>query len=200
MGPWGLGSPPAAVLCDATTAPCPSRGPALVARSPIPCVLPSVCGLPAGLVAGSKRPDNARAFGHPLPQAGNIGKEPGGSPKVPPSPCEDMPRSQTPVGSCALAKTPPGRLPSSHWKPSASHDSTHCGAPARRLSPCYPRLRTAPDGEARGGTTDRRARLASGRTCTLRCSPPGAQQPISWSNLHSQGFGLPLARPVPGSA
>ena len=79
--------------------------------------------------------------------------------QVPPSPCEDMPRSQTPVGSCALAKTPPGRLPSSHWKPSASHDSTHCGAPARRLSPCYPRLRTAPDGEARGGTTDRRARL-----------------------------------------
>ena len=104
MGPLGLGSPPSTVLCDATTATCPSRGPSLVARSPIPCVLPSVCGLPAGLVTWSKRPDNARAFGHPVPQSGNIVKEPGGSPKFPSSPCEDMPRSQTPVASCVSPK------------------------------------------------------------------------------------------------
>ena len=119
MGPLGLGSPPSAVLCDATTATCPSRGPSLVARSPIPCVLPSVCGLPAGLGAWSKRPDTARAFGHPVPQSGSLVKEPGGSPKFPSSPCEDMPRSQTPVVSCALAIAHPGLLPSSACKLSA---------------------------------------------------------------------------------
>ena len=40
VGRLGLTSPPSTVLCDATTATCPSRGPSLVARSPIPCVLP----------------------------------------------------------------------------------------------------------------------------------------------------------------
>ena len=55
MGPLGLGSPPSSVLCDATTALWPSQGPARVARSPIPCVLRAVCGVPAGLVGWSKR-------------------------------------------------------------------------------------------------------------------------------------------------
>src|SRR5262245_36676431 len=164
MGPLGLGSPPSTVLCDATTATCPSRGPSLVARSPIPCVLPSVCGLPEGLVVWSKRPDHARAFGHPVPQSGPIVKEPGGSPKFPSSPCADMPRSQTPVVSRALAIARPGLLPSSACKPSASHHVTLFGAPSRGLPARYPRLRTAPCGEARGFATDRLARLLSGRT------------------------------------
>src|SRR4029453_1075373 len=102
-------------------------------------------------------------------------------------PCR--PLHQTPVVSCALAKTHPGLRPSSHWKPSASHHVTHFGAPSRGLSPRSTRLRTAPYGEARGVTTDLLARLSSGRTCTLRCSPTGEQQPISWTYVHSQGFG-----------
>ena len=159
VGRLGLTSPRSSVLYDATTATCPSRGPSLVARSPIPCVLLAVCGLPAGLVVWSKRPEHARAFGHPVPQSGHSVKEPGGSPKFPSSPCEDMPRSQTPVASCALAKAHPGLLPSSHCTPSANHDYTHFGAPSRGLSPRYTRLRTAPYGEARGVATDLLARL-----------------------------------------
>src|SRR5262249_14566524 len=41
VGRLGLTSPPSSVLCAATTATSPSRGPSLVARSPIPCLLPS---------------------------------------------------------------------------------------------------------------------------------------------------------------
>ena len=164
VGRLGLTSPPSSVLCDATTATCPSRGPSLVARSPIPCVLLSVCGLPEGLVVWSKRPEHARAFGHPVPQSGHSVKEPGGSPKFPSSPCEDMPRSQTPVVSCALAIARPGLLPSSACKPSASHDSTHFGAQSRGLPSRYPRLRTAPCGEARGFAPDLLARRSSGGT------------------------------------
>ena len=93
VGRLGLTSPPSSVLCDATTATCPSRVLRLSLASPIPCVLLVVCGLPAGLVAWSKRPDHARAFGHPVPHSGYVVKETGGSPKFPSSPCEDMPRS-----------------------------------------------------------------------------------------------------------
>src|SRR5262249_8019299 len=45
--------------------------------------------------------------------------ETGGSPKFPSYPCEDMPRSQTPVVSCALAISHTGLLPSGHCTPSA---------------------------------------------------------------------------------
>jgi len=118
-----------------------------------------VRGLPTGLVAWSKRPAHARAFGHPVPHSGHVCKDTDGSPKFPSSPSEDMPRSQTPVVSCALAKAHPGLLPSSHWKPSATHNATHFGAQSRGLSPRYTRLRTAPYGEARGVATDLLARL-----------------------------------------
>ena len=107
---------------------------------------------------GESSQDPARAFGHPVPPSGYLVKETGGSPKFPSSPCEDMPRSQTPVVSCALAIAHPGLLPSSACKPSASHDYTHFGAPSRGLPARYPRLRTAPYGEARGFATDRLAR------------------------------------------
>src|SRR5206468_11298995 len=110
---------------------CPSRVASLVARVPIPCVLPCVCGLPCGLVSGWKPREHARAFGHPVPHSGLCVKETDGSPKFPSSPCEDMPRSQTPVVSCALAIAHPGLLPSSACKPSASHDYTHFGAQYR---------------------------------------------------------------------
>jgi hypothetical protein len=120
-------------------------------------------------------------------------QETGGSPTFPSSPWEDMPRSQTPVVSCARALPHSGLLPASACTPSASHDSTPFGAPSRGLPSCSTRLRTAPCGEARGVAPDLLARCSSGGTCT-RCAPTGKPQPISWSNLQSQGFGLPLAR------
>ena len=160
MGPLGLGSPPSTVLCDATTATCPSRGPSLVARSPIPCVLPSVCGLPFGLVSGWKPREHARAFGHPVPHSGLCVKETDGSPTFPSSPCEDMPRSQTPVVSCALAIARPGLLPSGACTPSAFLSGlpgeisfcprlyTFRGSITRPVSSLHP----APYGPLRGGT------------------------------------------------
>ena len=149
VGRLGLTSPPSAVLCDATTATCPSRGPSLVARSPIPCLLLAVCALPAGLVGWSKRPNHARAFGHPVPQSGMVVKEPGGSPKFPSSPCEDMPRSQTPVVSCALAIPRPGLLPSSHWTRLAFPQRyTFRGSITRPTCALHP----APYGPLQGGT------------------------------------------------
>ena len=137
---------------------CPSRVASLVARVPIPCVLPCVCGLPCGLVSGWKPREHARAFGHPVPHSGLCVKETDGSPKFPSSPSEDMPRSQTPVVSCALAVAHPGLLPSSACKPSASHNVTHFGAQSHGLPSRYTRLRTAPYGEARGFATDLLAR------------------------------------------
>ena len=61
VGRLGLTSPPATVLCNATTASWPSRGPSLVARSPIPCVLP-------------------------LFVVSRMGSPPGGSPRTTPGP------------------------------------------------------------------------------------------------------------------
>jgi hypothetical protein len=113
-------------------------------------------------------PGHARAFGRPVPLSGSVVKETGGSPTFPSSPSGPMPRSQTPVVSCALAIARPGLLPSGACKPSAFplkpegypavHDYTHFGAHSRGLRPRYTRLRTAPYGEARGFATDRLAR------------------------------------------
>ena len=56
VGRLGLTSPRSLVLYDATTATWPSRGPSLVARSPIPCVLPSfVVSLSGSWPSGSSR-------------------------------------------------------------------------------------------------------------------------------------------------
>src|SRR5262245_49543096 len=56
VGRLGLTSPRSLVLYDATTATGPSRGPSLVARSPIPCVLPSfVVSLSGSWPGGSAR-------------------------------------------------------------------------------------------------------------------------------------------------
>jgi hypothetical protein len=48
VGRLGLTSPRSTVVCDATTATWPSRGSSLVARSPIPGVLPSFVVSPQG--------------------------------------------------------------------------------------------------------------------------------------------------------
>ena len=57
----------------------------------------------AGSWPGSKPPDHARALWSPGPPIRDVGTETGGSPTFPRYPSEDMPRSQTPVVSCALA-------------------------------------------------------------------------------------------------
>ena len=138
--------------------PCPSRGPSLVARSPIPCLLPSfVVSLTGSWSGGSPQP--RQGLWSPGPPLRDYVKETGGSPKFPSYPYDYMPRSQTPVVSCALAIARPGLLPSGACKPSAFHDYTHFGAQSRGLSPRYTRLRTAPYGEARGFATDLLARL-----------------------------------------
>src|SRR5438093_402598 len=70
------------------------------------------------------------------------------------------------VEGCCLPATGNRRLsPRSHLEGYPGvHDYTHCGAPSRGLHPRYPRLRTAPCGDARGFATDVLARLSSGGT------------------------------------
>jgi hypothetical protein len=65
----------------------------------------------------AEAPGHARACGHPVPQAGSMVKETGGSPTLPRSPSAAMPRSQTPVVSCALVIAHPGLRPARAWKP-----------------------------------------------------------------------------------
>jgi hypothetical protein len=134
------------------------RGLRFVARSPIPCVLLTFVVSPEGSWCGRSAQTTPGLLVTRSPHAGILIKGPDGSPKFPSSPCADMPRSQTPVVSCALAITHPGLLPSSHWTPSASHHVTLFGAQSRGLPPRYTRLRTALSREARGFATDLLAR------------------------------------------
>jgi hypothetical protein len=78
-------------------------------------------------------PRSRQGLWSPGPPRRAWGTETGGSPKVPRSPCADMPRSQTPVVSCVLAIPHPGLLPSGACTPSAF------AALSLRLS-CCPRL------------------------------------------------------------
>src|SRR5215468_8350548 len=159
VGPVGLSSPPSSVLCSAKTATVPLSS--RFARRSLPDTLPASVGSCCPLWARHlvEAPRSRQGFWSPGPPLRESDKETRGSPKFPSSPCADMPRSQTPVVSCALAKAHPGLLPSSHWKPSATHNATHFGAQSRGLSPRYTRLRTAPYREARGVATDLLARL-----------------------------------------
>src|SRR6266851_1060909 len=98
VGRLGLTAPPSSVLCAATTALCPSRGTPLVARRPDTLPAARVRGLPRGTRDEEEAPGHARACGRPVPQAGTVVKETGGSPTFPSSPSGSMPRSQTPGG------------------------------------------------------------------------------------------------------
>jgi len=149
--------------------PCPSRGPSLVARSPIPCVLPPFVVSLCGLVLWWKPPDHARAFGHPVPQSGSVTRRQVALPssRVPPvKTCPALrPRwcpghSPSRTQDCCLPATGNRRLYSPYCleRYPLVHDSTHFGAQSRGLSPRYTRLRTAPYGEARGFATDRLAK------------------------------------------
>ena len=119
VGPVGLGSPPSSVLCSAKTATVPFSG--RFARRSLPDTWPasvrSWCPRGARDVVETATP--CQGFGSPGPPIRECSKETGGSPKFPSYPYGCMPRSQTPVVSCALALAHPGLLPSGHWKPSA---------------------------------------------------------------------------------
>ena len=140
VGSVGRGSPPSPVLGAAKTTPCPSRVASLDVRCPIPRLLHGVRGVPLGLMAWVKPPGHARAFGRPVPQSGNDARRQAVLPTFPSDPSEDMPRSQTPVVSCALACIAP-RMVAFRCVPTvgfcldpaeallADHDSTYFGAP-----------------------------------------------------------------------
>jgi hypothetical protein len=83
VGRLGLTAPPSSVLCTATTALCPSRGTSLVARRPDTLPAARVRGLPRGTRDEEEAPGHARACGRPVPQAGTVVKETGGSPTFP---------------------------------------------------------------------------------------------------------------------
>jgi hypothetical protein len=118
--------------------PCPSRGASLVARHPDTLPASTVRGLRCRLVARWKPPSHARAFGPPVPLCRHLNQATGGAPKFPSSHSEGMPRSQTPVGSWALAIARPdcclpalaNRRLSPHTEGHPlDHNYTHFGAP-----------------------------------------------------------------------
>ena len=133
VGPVGRGSPPSPVLCAAMTTPCPARGASRVA--PLPDTAPasrrSWC--PHRARGRGEAPRSRPGLWSPGPPLREWCTATGGAPKFPSYPCEDMPRSQTPVVSCALAIPPPGLLPAGACQPSA------LTAIPLRLS-CWPRL------------------------------------------------------------
>jgi hypothetical protein len=119
VGRLGLTSPPSPVLCAAKTATLPlSRHFACRSRpDTLPASVRSWCPLRArGRVEAPRPRQGYWSSGAPFRQCR---KETGGSPKFPSYPYRDMPRSQTPVVSWALAVARPGLLPSGHWTPSA---------------------------------------------------------------------------------
>jgi len=123
VGPLGLGSPPSSVLCSAKTADFPSRVASLVARLPIPCLLPHACVLRtcAGLASWRELPYQRQ------------GSWSAGTPSLPAISArrqQALPSSRVaPVSACPalrprwcpqdLAITPPRLLPSGIDKPSA---------------------------------------------------------------------------------
>ncbi len=114
VGRLGLTSPRSSVLCSAKTAAMSFSG-RFACRS-LPDTLPtSVCSwCPSRAHDLVEVPRPHQGLWSPGPPLREFDKETRGSPKFPSSPCEDMPRSQTPVVSCALAKAHPGLLPSGH--------------------------------------------------------------------------------------
>ena len=124
MGRLGLTSPRSPVRCDATPATCPSRGSSLVARSPIPCVLPSCVVSPQGSWPGRRTQPTPGPLGTRSPTPGMWARTQ-----------MALPRSQVPP-----LKTCPALRP--RWCPVHAPKRTQdCGLPAtgnRRLPPTRP--------------------------------------------------------------
>jgi hypothetical protein len=119
-GRWGLTSPPSPVRCAAKTATLSVSGRFACRSRPDTLLAPVVRGLRFRLVARWKPSEATPGWlSPPAPQTGNCCQETGGSPQFPSYPSRDLPRSQTPVVSWALAMSRPGLRPSGPWKPSA---------------------------------------------------------------------------------
>jgi hypothetical protein len=176
VGSLGLGSPPSAVLCSATTARRPSWVASLPRASQYPICSLDLCSLTGALAAGRSPPTPGLLVSRYPCSSGAFDQETVGSPKFPSAPSDDMLRSpQTPVVSCpprryAVRTSAFHSFHSVGFPPGFSrgspldHDYTHFGALCRSLSSCYPRLRTTPYEAARGFATERLARLCSGGT------------------------------------
>jgi len=119
VGRLGLTSPPSPVLCSAKTALCPSRVASLVARGPIPCLLPRVCVPYGSSWRGSTSITPGLLVSRYPSSSGDSDKETSGSLQFPSSPCEYMPRSQTPVVSRTPGSLSAGLLPSTRARVSA---------------------------------------------------------------------------------
>src|SRR5712691_308403 len=162
VGPVGLGSPPSSVLCSAQTATMPFSG--RFARRSRPDTWPasvrSWCPRGArGVVEASTPRQDLWSPGVPIRECG---KETGGSPTFPSYPSACMPRSETPVVSCALAVhalrtaafrplEPVGFFPRYDLEGyPAVHDYPLFGARSRGLHPRFLQLRTPIAGGARG--------------------------------------------------
>ena len=141
VGPVGLSSPPSrveaalhpAVLCSAPTAPCPSRVAPLSRLAPRYLVRAlTLCPVVGSRAAGSYLPAPGLLLSRYPSSSGSANKEADGSPKFPSSPCDSMPRSQTPVES------------GTH-RPLPSRTAAFRSAPRRRLSLWLPqRLSSCP--------------------------------------------------------
>ena len=155
VGPVGLGSPPALVLCSAKTAPCPSQVASLVARVPDTLSAPCVRGVRFRLVARWKLPCHARAFGLPVPHSGYVTRRQVALPSSRATPMDTCPTLRPRwcpehlpwrTRDCCLPATG-NRRRSPHYSlegyPTV-HDYTHFGAPSRGLHPRYTRLRPPP--------------------------------------------------------
>jgi hypothetical protein len=161
VGPVGLSSPPSPVLCSAKTAPCSSQDTSLVARVPIPGLFLCVRGVPLGLVVGSKLPNHARAFDHPVPQSGNVTRRQVALPSSRATPMDACPAlrprwcpqySPLRIQDCCLPVTGNRRLSPQYLLEGspAVHDVTLFGAQSRGLPPRFIQLRTPIAGCARG--------------------------------------------------
>ena len=153
VGSVGLSSPPSQVLCFAKTALCPSRDTSLVARALIPCLFRCVRGVPCGLVGGSKPPDHARAFVHPVPHSGNVARRQMALPSSRVTPMNACPalrprwcptHSPLRVWDCCLPVPGNRRLSPRYSVESypAVHDVTLFGVRSRGLHPRSVKLRT----------------------------------------------------------
>ena len=129
--------------------------------------------------------------------------ETGGSPQFPRSPWACLPRSQTPVVSCALAIAHAGLLPSGAWQPSAFPSMTTGGISSLSTTLPIAGLHHAacilvPSSVVRpllgvhvDCAPDRLARLWSGGTCTCCAHPLGNNNPFHEIALNPKVSGLP---------
>jgi hypothetical protein len=145
------------------------RGLRLLLAAPIPCLLRFVRPIRDRLMPWWKQPRHARAFGHPVPHSGYTTRREVALPSsrvTPMATCPALRPRWCPeplpyrVQDCCLPALANRRLSSPYHgeRYPYVHDYTHFGAQSRGLRPRYPRLRTAPYGEARGIATDRLAR------------------------------------------